>query len=78
MRKYHDHLYGQTRQPTPDTAASQQQRKSWHDLAGQYGLEDMLDVPAALPQLGGVDEHFETYENGLLSLRGMDLLGFWG
>jgi len=48
------------------------------DLAGQYGLEDMLDVPATLLQLGGVDEQFETYENGLLSLHGMDLLGFWG
>ena len=40
MWKYHDHLYGQAQQPTPSTVASQQQRQSWHDLAGQYGDTD--------------------------------------
>ena len=39
MQKYHDCLHGQAQQPTPSTAASQQQRQSWYDLAGQYGLE---------------------------------------
>jgi hypothetical protein len=79
MQKYHDRLQGQTQQPTPGTATSQQQRKSWHDLAGQYGLEDMLDVSSASSALGqGVEEQFELYDNGPLSPRGTDLVGFWG
>ena len=50
--------------PTPSTAASLQQRRSWHDLAGQYGLEDMLEVSGADSQLGqGVEEQFELYKN---------------
>ena len=78
MRKYHDRLNGHAQQPTPHTAASQQQRRSWHDLAGQYGLEDMLDVSGAASQSGqGVEEQYELYENGALSPRGTDLLGFW-
>ena len=68
MQKYHDHLHGQAQQPTPSTAASQQQRRSWHDLAGQYGLEDMLEVPGTSLQLGQeVEEQFELYENGSIS-----------
>ena len=78
MRKYHDRLHGQAQQHTPSTAASQQQRQSWHDLAGQYGLEDMLEVSGASSQLGqGVEEQFELYENGLISLCGIDIVGFW-
>ncbi|KIJ91108.1 hypothetical protein K443DRAFT_115544 [Laccaria amethystina LaAM-08-1] len=79
MQKYHDRLQGQTQQPTPGTATSQQQRKSWHDLAGQYGPKDMLDVSSASSALGqGVEEQFELYDNGPLSPRGTDLVGFWG
>lgn len=78
MRKYHDRLHGQVQQPTPGTAASQQQRRSWHDLAGQYGLEDMMDVTgASSQQVQGVEEQFELYENGPLSPRGTDIVGFW-
>ncbi|EDQ99474.1 uncharacterized protein LACBIDRAFT_334966 [Laccaria bicolor S238N-H82] len=78
MQKYHDHLHGQVQQPTPGTAASQQQRQSWHDLARQYGLEDMMDITgASLQQVQGIEEQFELYENGLLSLRGTDIVGFW-
>jgi hypothetical protein len=76
MRKYHDRLHGQ--QPTPGTAASQQQRRSWHDLAGQYGLEDMMDVSgASSQQVQGVEEQFESYESGPLSPRGTDIVAFW-
>ena len=68
MRKYHDRLHEQTQQPTPSTVASQQQRQSWHYLAGQYGLEDMLEVAGTSSQLGqGVEEQFELYRNGLIS-----------
>ena len=68
MWKYHDCLHGQAQQPTPSTAASQQQRWSWHDLAGQYGLEDMLEVSGTASQSGqGVEEQFELYENGPIS-----------
>ncbi|EDQ99992.1 uncharacterized protein LACBIDRAFT_334583 [Laccaria bicolor S238N-H82] len=78
MRKYHDRLHGQVQQPTPGTAASQQERRSWHDLAGQYGLEDMMDVTgASSQQVQGVEEQFELYENGPLSPRGTDIVGFW-
>ena len=77
MRKYHDRLHGQV-QPTPSTAASQQQRRSWHDLAGQYGLEDMLEVSGTASQSGqGVEEQFELYENGPISPCSMDIVGFW-
>ena len=78
MRKYHDRLHGQAQQPTPSTVASQQQRRSWHDLAGQYGLEDMLEVSGTSSQSGqGVEEKFELYENGLISPRSTDIIGFW-
>ena len=78
MRKCHDCLHGQGQQPTPSTTASGQQRQSWHDLAGQYGLEDMLEVSGASSQLGqGVEEQFELYENGLISRCGMDIVEFW-
>ena len=78
MWKYHDCLHGQAQQPTPSTAASQQQRQSWHGLAGQYGLEDMLDVSGTSLQLSqGVEEQFELYQNGLISPRGTDIVGFW-
>ena len=77
MRKYHDRLHGQA-QPTPSTAASQQQRRSWHDLAGQYGLEDMLEASGTALQLGqGVEEQFELYENGPISPRSTSIVGFW-
>jgi hypothetical protein len=77
MRQYHAHLRDQT-QPTPDTAASQQKKKSWHDLAGQYGLEDMMNVSRTTPELGqGIEEEFESYGNGPLSPPGTDLVGFW-
>ena len=56
--------------------ASQQERRSWHDLAGQYGLKDMMGG-TALQQVQGLEEQFELYENGLLSPRGMDIIGFW-
>jgi len=60
MQKYHDRLHGQHQQPTSGTAASQQQRQSWHDLAGQYGLEDMLNVSGNSLRSGeGVEEQFE-------------------
>ena len=75
--KYHDRLHGQAQQPTPSTAASQQQRRRWHDLAGQYGLEDMLEVSGTALQSGqGVEEQFELYENGPISLCRMDIVGF--
>ena len=78
MRKYHDCLHGQAQQSTPSTAASQQQRRSWHDLAGQYGLEDMLEVSGTSSQSGqGVEEQFELYEKGLISPCGTDIVGFW-
>ena len=78
MQKYHDHLHGQAQQPTPSTAASQQQRRSWHDLAGQYGLEDMLEVSSTSSQSGqGVEEQFKLYENGPISPRSTDIIGFW-
>ena len=78
MRKYHDRLHGQAQQPTPSTAASQQQRQSWHDLAGQYGLKDMLEVLGTSLQSGqGVEEQFELYENGPISPRSTDIIGFW-
>jgi len=78
MQKYHDRLHGQHQQPTSGTAASQQQRQSWHDLAGQYGLKDMLNVSGSSSQSGkGVEEQFELYENGLLTLHGTDIVGFW-
>ena len=78
MQKYHDYLHEQAQQPTPSTAASQQQRQSWHDLAGQYGLEDMLEVSGTALQSGqGVEEQFELYKNGLISPRGMNIVGFW-
>ena len=78
MRKYHDLLHGQAQQPTPSTAASRQQRQSWHDLAGQYGLEDMLEVSGTSSQLcQGVEEQFELYENGPISPRSTDIIGFW-
>ena len=78
MRKYHDCLHGQAQQSTPSTAASQQQRRSWHDLAGQYGLKDMLEVSGTASQLGqGVEEQFELYENGPISPRSTDIVGFW-
>jgi hypothetical protein len=77
MRQYHARLRDQT-QPTPDTAASQQKKKSWHDLAGQYGLEDMMNVSRTTPELGqGIEEEFESYGNGPLSPPGTDLVGFW-
>ena len=60
MQKYHDHLHGQVQQPTPSIAASQQQRQSWHDLAGQHRLKDMLEVSGTALQLGqGVEDQFE-------------------
>ncbi|EDR13515.1 uncharacterized protein LACBIDRAFT_322500 [Laccaria bicolor S238N-H82] len=78
MQKYHDCLHGQVQQPTPGTAALQQQRRSWHDLAGQYGLEDMMDVSSASSQqVQGVEEQFESYKNGPLSPRGTDIVAFW-
>ena len=78
MQKYHDHLHGQAQQPTPSTVASQQQRQSWHDLAGQYGLEDMLEVSGTSSQLGqGVEEQYELYETGPISPCGTDVIGFW-
>ncbi|EDR07026.1 uncharacterized protein LACBIDRAFT_328295 [Laccaria bicolor S238N-H82] len=78
MQKYHDRLHGQVQQPTPGTVASQQQRRSWHDLAGQYRLEDMMDLSgASLQHVQGVEEQFESYENGPLSLRGTDIVVFW-
>ena len=78
MRKYHDRLHGQAQQPTPSTVASQQQRRSWHDLAGQYRLEDMLEVSGTASQSGqGVEEQFELYENGPISPRSTDIVGFW-
>ncbi|EDQ98471.1 uncharacterized protein LACBIDRAFT_335933 [Laccaria bicolor S238N-H82] len=77
MRKYHDHLHGQAQQPTSSTD-SQQQRRSWHDLAGRYGLEDMLEVSGAPSPSGqGVEEQFELYGNGTVSPRGTDIIGFW-
>ena len=77
MQQYHACLHDQT-QPTPDTVASQQKKKSWHDLAGQYGLEDMMNVSCTTPELGqGIQEEFELYGNGLLSPSGTDLVGFW-
>ena len=78
MRKYHDHLCAQTQQPTPDTATSQQKKKSWHDLAGQYRLKDMMNVSHATSELGqGIEEEFESYGGGPLSPPGTDLVGFW-
>ena len=78
MQKYHDCLHGQAQQPTPSTVASQQQRRSWHDLAGQYGLEDMLEVLGMSLQSGQeVEEQFELYENGPISLCSTDIIGFW-
>jgi len=78
MQKYHDRLHGQHQQPTSGTAASQQQRQSWHDLAGQYGLEDMLNVSGSSSQWGeGVEEQFELYETGPLTPHGTDIVGFW-
>ena len=78
MQKFHDRLHGQAQQSTPSTAASQQQRRSWHDLAGQYRLEDMLEVSGTSSQSGqGVEKQFELYENGPISLHGMDIVGFW-
>ena len=78
MRKYHDCLHGQAQQPTPSTVASQQQRRSWHNLGGQYGLEDMLEVSGTASQSGqGVEEQFELYENGPISPRSTDIVGFW-
>jgi len=60
------------------TVASQQQRRSWHDLAGQYGLEDMLNVSGSSLQSGqGVEEQFELYKNGPLTPHGTDIVGFW-
>ncbi|EDR05548.1 uncharacterized protein LACBIDRAFT_329551 [Laccaria bicolor S238N-H82] len=77
MQKYHDRLHGQAQQPTSSTD-SQQQRRSWHDLAGRYGLEDMLEVLGAPSPSGqGVEEQFELYGNGTVSPRGMDIIGFW-
>ena len=78
MWKYHDHLHGQAQQPTPNTAASQQQRWSWHDLAGQYRLKDMLEVSGTASQSGqGVEKQFELYENGPISPCSTDIVGFW-
>ena len=76
MQKYHDRLHGQAQQATPNTAASQQERRSWHNLAGQYRLEDMMGG-TALQQVQGLEEQFELYENGLLSWCGTDIIGFW-
>lgn len=73
MQKYHDRLHGLT-EPTPEAS----QRQSWHDLAGRYGLQDMMNVSRASPQLGqGVEEQFESYGNGQLSPLGTDLVDFW-
>ena len=78
IQKYHDRLHGQARQPTPSTAASQQQRQSWHDSARQYGLEDMLEVSGMSSQSGqGVEEQFELYKNGPISPHSTDIIGFW-
>ena len=78
MRKYHDRLHGQAQQPTPSTAASRQQRRSRHHLAGQYELEDMLEVSGTSSQSGeGVEEQFKLYENGPISPRSTDIIGFW-
>lgn len=75
MRKYHARLSGQTQQPTPDTAGSKQK---WHDLAGQYGLEDMMNVSRTTSELGeGIEGEFKSYGDGPLSPRGTDLVGFW-
>jgi hypothetical protein len=75
MQKYHDRLHGLT-EPKPE--ASQLQSQSWHDLAGRYSLQDMMNVSRASPQLGqGVEEQFESYGNGQLSPLGTDLVEFW-
>jgi len=73
MQKYHDHLHGLT-EPTPETS----QRRSWHNLAGWYSLQDMMNVSCTSLQLGqGVEEQFESYGNGQLSPLGTDLVEFW-
>ncbi|EDQ98631.1 uncharacterized protein LACBIDRAFT_298772 [Laccaria bicolor S238N-H82] len=70
MRKYHDCLHGQAQQPTSSTDSQQQRRR--------YGLEDMLEVSGAPSPSGqGVEEQFELYGNGTVSLRGTDIIGFW-
>jgi hypothetical protein len=75
MQKYHDCLDGLIK-PTPE--ASQLQSQSWHDLAGQYSLQDMMNLSHASLQLGqGVEKQFESYRNGQLSPLGTDLVEFW-
>ena len=73
MQKYHDHLHGLT-EPTPEAS----QHRSWHDLAGRYSLQDMMNVSCTSLQLGqGVEEQFELYGSGQLSPLGTDLVELW-
>lgn len=80
MREYHDRLRDQSQpQPTHNSVASQGKERSWHDLAGEYGLSDMMTVSHTATALGeGFEQEFESYGNGPLSPPGTDLLGFWG
>ena len=48
-----------------DMAALQGKEQSWHDLAGHYGLDDMMS--ATSEQDHRIEEEFESYGNGPLT-----------
>lgn len=75
MREYHARLHNQPQ--LLDTAAPQCKERTWHDLANQYGLDDMMNVSRA-QSAEGFEEEFESYADGPLTPPGTDLVVFWG
>jgi hypothetical protein len=63
---------------THNRTTLQQKKKTWHDLAGHYGLEDMMTISPTIKQAYGVKKEFDMYSDESLSPPGTDLLGFWG
>jgi hypothetical protein len=51
--------------------------KTWHDLANQYGLDDMMNV-SPTQSAEGFKEEFESYAVGPLAPPGTDPVVFWG
>jgi hypothetical protein len=75
MQEYYAHLHNQPQ--LLDMAAPQCKEKTWHDLANQYGLDDMMNV-SPTQSAKGFEEEFESYADGPLAPPGTDPIVFLG